>query len=232
MTEAAVALVRGQFLRLLLHAWLRPANKGLVRLGSAYGGWWVPRLAVTEGGVAYCAGAGEDVTFDLALHAAGFRVRTFDPTPRAIAHVESVRPHDARFVFVPIGWWESEATLRFYAPRNADHVSHSALNLQETDEYFEAEVKTVAAHARDIGDSQIDLIKMDVEGAETRVIRSLLEDGPLPRVLCVEFDQPQPFAAVVGAIRALRSSGYRVAKIERWDFTFVRSDPAVLSEVA
>jgi FkbM family methyltransferase len=202
-----------------------------VRLGSSYGGWWVPRSALEEGGVAYCAGAGEDVTFDLALHAAGFHVRTFDPTPRAIAHVESVRPRDAKFVFVPTGWWESETTLRFYAPRDADHVSHSAVNLQHTDEYFVAAVKTVAEHARDIGDSRIDLIKMDVEGAETRVIRSLLEHGPLPRVLCVEFDQPQPFLGVVAAIRALRSSGYRVAKIDRWGFTFVRSCSAVLREV-
>lgn len=150
-------------------------------------------------------------------------MRTFDPTPRAIAHVESVRPRDLRFVFIAIGWWESTGRLRFYAPRDASHVSHSAVNLQNTDEHFTAEVKTVADHARDIGDPQIDLIKMDIEGAETRVIRSLLEEGPLPDVLCVEFDQPQPLGEVIAAIRALMSKGYRVAKIERWNFTFVRA---------
>ncbi len=43
----------------------------LVRLGSPGGGWWVPESVVRAGAVAYCAGAGEDVTFDLELHRRG-----------------------------------------------------------------------------------------------------------------------------------------------------------------
>src|SRR5262245_22754337 len=39
----------------------------LVRLGSAGCGWWVPADVVVPGAVAYCAGAGEDITFDLEL---------------------------------------------------------------------------------------------------------------------------------------------------------------------
>jgi FkbM family methyltransferase len=195
---------------------------GLVRLGSGYGGWWVPESALIAGAVAYCAGAGEDITFDLALHERGLKVTTFDPTPRAIAYVESVGISGDRFRFVAVGWWDEETEVRFYAPRDPAHVSHSAVNLQHTDTYFTAPVKTVAALARELGDSEVDVVKMDIEGAEVRVIRSLLQHGPLPSVLCVEFDQPQPFLGVLRGARALRERGYRVASLEGWNATFVR----------
>lgn len=78
------------------------SHVSLVRLGSDYGGWWLPRDAVTSGAVAYCAGAGEDISFDLALHEAGVRVTTFDPTPRAIAYVTEMNPGPP-FRFLPIG---------------------------------------------------------------------------------------------------------------------------------
>jgi FkbM family methyltransferase len=80
--------------------------------------------------------------------------------------------------FEPVGWWDSETVLKFYAPRNPAHVSRSAVNLQSTTEFFSAPVDTVHALAERSGDQQIDLIKMDVEGAEYRVLRSLIALGP------------------------------------------------------
>ncbi len=65
-------------------------------------------------------------------------------------------------------------------------------------------------------------IKMDIEGAELRVIPALLEHGPLPDVLCVEFDQPQPLRSLVSTVHALREAGLQLNKIERWNFTFSR----------
>ena len=38
---------------------------------------------------------------------------------------------------ITIGIWSKADRLRFYAPANPDHVSHSAVNLQGTDSYFE-----------------------------------------------------------------------------------------------
>lgn len=154
----------------------------------------------------------------------GCRVTTFDPTPRAIAHVKAVAPSDDRFRFLPVGWWSQKDTLRFYAPRDPAHVSHSALNLQATQDYFEAPVNTVAALMRELGDTRIDLIKMDIEGAEYEVIDSLLRDGPLPRTLCVEFDQPQPLRRTVEAVARLRAAGYDLVKMDRWNYTFARQN--------
>lgn len=208
--------------RIALTAWLRPAESGLIRLGSEYGGWWVPEAVLRPGTVAYCAGAGEDVTFDLALLDRGLRVTTFDPTPRARLHIEQLGDRARNLRFIAVGWWDERARLRFYAPRDPSHVSHSALNLQRTTGYFMAEVKPVHQLAAELGDAHIEIIKMDIEGAEQRVIPSLLDHGLLPQVLCVEFDQPQSLVGIVRMIARLRNTGYRVARIDGWDFTFVR----------
>ncbi|MHB8466661.1 MAG: FkbM family methyltransferase [Acidimicrobiales bacterium] len=210
---------RFELMRWLLRPTTRP---DLVRLGSAYGGWWIPRDIIGAETVAYCAGAGEDISFDLSLHEAGCRVVTFDPTPRSIAYVSSVAPNDASFQFLPVGWWSEDTELRFFAPRDPRHVSHSIVNLQRTDEFFLGRVKPVWRLMEELGDTNVDLIKMDIEGAEYEVIGSLLKAGPLPAVLCVEFDQPQPLWRTFSAVMRLRVAGYSLAKIERWNCTFLR----------
>lgn len=206
-----------------LRHYLRPVPlPDLLRLGSRYGGWWIPESSAKPGAVAYCAGAGEDITFDLELHARGCSVTTFDPTPRAIAHVEANRPEGARFRFVPVGWWTTEAILDFHAPRYPGHVSHSAVNLHDTASAFAAAVKPVYVLMQELGDDHVDIVKMDIEGAEVPTLGSLVERGPLPTVLCVEFDQPQPLRHVVGAVRKLQRAGFALNKIDHWNYTFTR----------
>jgi hypothetical protein len=74
----------------------------------------------------------------------------------------------------------------------------------------------------ELGDDHVDLIKMDIEGAEHVVLGSLLSEGPLPDVLCVEFDQPQSAINVVCAVKRLQVAGYSLAKVEGWNYTFLR----------
>ena len=220
----ALLRVRNKATALALQLLLRPeTTEQLVRLGSDYGGWWVPVSALTPGSVAYCAGAGEDITFDLALLDRGLRVTTFDPTPRAIAHVAAVAPDDARFRFEPVGWWDTKTQLKFYAPSNPAHVSHSAVNLQGTTEFFTADVEPVHEIATRLGDTDIAVLKMDIEGAEYRVLDSLVRHGPRARCLCVEFDQPAPLRRTLHAVRELRLAGYRLARLEGFNATFVRA---------
>lgn len=180
----------------------------------------MPQEWVRPGVLAYCAGAGEDVSFDLALAGEGCLVRTFDPTPRAIEYVREMSRDVPNLHFYPVGWWSEEDELKFYAPQEKSHVSHSILNLQKTGDFFIASVKPVHQIAKECNDGRVNIIKMDIEGAEYAVIRSLTEFGPLPDVLCVEFDQPQPALRTLKAIHRLRVSGYVLNKMEGWNFTF------------
>src|SRR5690348_3239944 len=69
---------------------MQKPTEELVTLGSEYGANTVPKSALKPGAVAVCAGAGEDVTFDVELNNKGLLVYCLDPTPRAVEHVDEV----------------------------------------------------------------------------------------------------------------------------------------------
>ncbi|HWK49396.1 MAG TPA: FkbM family methyltransferase, partial [Steroidobacter sp.] len=204
----------------------------LVRLGSKYGGWIVPAAAVREDSVCYCVGVGEDISFDLALmEHFGCEVHAFDPTPRAIEFVRKNAAELRRFHFHPLGVWDRDELLRFYAPSNPAHVSHSVMNLQQTDSYFEAPCRSLTSLMEELGHARIDLLKLDVEGAEHRVIAAMLEHAVTAKVLCVEFDEatmeltPESRQRIVTTAAALASHGYLlVAQEGRSNYTFMRRE--------
>jgi FkbM family methyltransferase len=205
------------------------SRQDLVRLGTDYGGWIVPSTLLDRNSVCYCAGAGEDITFDLALaERFGCEVHVFDPTPRAIAHVERVAEGNRLIHFQPVGLWDCEAVLKFYAPANPAHVSHSVLNLQNTDTYFEARCCSLAELMQRNGHDRLDLLKIDIEGAEYRVLQSMLTCRIHPRILCIEFDEAvRPVtrdirARVKQSIGSLLDVGYTlVAQEGRANYVFV-----------
>ncbi len=199
---------------------LRPREPNL-RIGTRYGGWIVPLSTIRSGAVCYCAGLGEDGSFDRALaEEHGCRVFTFDPTPRAITYAETKLAGVPGLQFTPRGLWSKREVLRFYAPQNSDHVSHSIVNLQGTTEYFEAECESVTDAMADLGHDHIDLLKLDVEGAEYEVLESMLTARVPVTTVCVEFDQPAPFWKTIGQIRRMQAAGYEVVAIEGWNVTF------------
>jgi FkbM family methyltransferase len=204
--------------------------------------------------VCYCVGAGEDISFDLQLiNRFGCSVYTFDPTPKANRHFELLRNNTflnkttfingvgsedyqcdastlSRLHFFPYGLWSETKTMRFYAPKDPSHVSHSLVNLQRTQEYFEADCRTVKQVMSDLNHSRITLLKLDVEGAEYKIIDSMLADAIFPIILCVEFDEgrnPQDSAyldRVNSTIKKLKEAGYLATFFDTWNVTFVKHD--------
>lgn len=195
----------------------------LIRYGSSYGGWTIPDIPLSQVSVVYCAGVGEDATFDLEIaRKFGCVTHAFDPTPRSIEYARQFLDEEPNFVFHPFGLWSDDTTLRFYAPRRITDVSHSALNLQGTDEYFEAPVRSLPSIMYELGHTHIDLLKMDIEGAEHMVLPNMIQNGIFPSILCVEFDRPVPLSDIKKQIRALVEVGYEVVHVQGWNFTFIK----------
>ncbi len=222
------------------------------KIGTEYGAWHCIPGAFTPGGVALCAGAGEDVSFDVLLNTRhGLHVICVDPTPRAIAHVRGLLAAAARgatvpietgpasyalegfeaerFEFLPVALWSDDGSLRLYAPRDPAHVSHSAANLQHTTEFIEvpaARLDTLLAARRIV---ELALLKLDIEGAEYAVLDALLAGRCRPAQLLVEFDELNaPQSPAVGArvgrrVRALLAAGYRLARVAGANFLFVHA---------
>lgn len=138
------------------------------KLGTGHGGWVVPVDLINADTVCYCGGVGEDISFDLTLiERFGCTVHALGPTPRAITFVEKTAPLE-KFQFCPWGLSDEETTLKYFEPAAPPHVSHSVVNLQGTDRYFEASCKPVSSIAEDLGHTKIGLIKIDTARSRVR----------------------------------------------------------------
>lgn len=165
-------------------------RKDLKHIGTEYGGWIIPVNLINSDSICYCVGCGEDISFDLGLiEFFGCNVFAFDPTPRSVSYVKKVAGDIKKYNFFDLGIFEKEDMLDFYVPRNQEHVSHSILNLQKTDQFIRVKVKRLSSIMQENGHSKIDLLKIDIEGAEYKVINSILEDRLDVKVLCVEYDE-------------------------------------------
>jgi FkbM family methyltransferase len=198
-------------------------QKDTILIGTKeYSGWKIPKDILKSGAVCYCAGVGEDASFDLEL-ATKFHctVLSFDPTPRAIAYIEKLRTLPKTMQFFPFGIWDKDERIRFYEPGNPNHVSHSALNLHGTTKYFEADCHSISTLMKDFGHESIALLKLDIEGAEYRVIDSLIQHDIFPSVICVEYDEAyKPLDKdwafrIKASLEKLISAGYRIIEVDR-----------------
>lgn len=202
-----------------------PRKKMAVKaIGNRGGEWVVPRELIRAGMCCYCVGVGENATFDLSLSTEyACEVVSFDPTPRAISYVNELQAkHDlTKWQFVPIAVWKADGSLRLYEPANPEHVSHSALNLQNTTKYIEVHSRRLKTIMCDRGHRQIDLLKLDIEGAEHDVLADMLTSDIRPQVVCFEMDQPCSLGRMWKTCRGLAIGGYAVINISGWNVTLV-----------
>ncbi|TKA11616.1 FkbM family methyltransferase [Actinacidiphila oryziradicis] len=188
------------------------------RLGSHYGGWWIPTGLLSQDAVVYAAGVGEDVTFDLALiERFGCKVWAMDPTPRSIAFAERIA--EPRWNFLPFGLWKEDTTVHFHPPADSAHVSHSVTEVRGIGPGFDAQCRTLTTLMATLGHDRIDLLKMDIEGAEGPVLDQMLAWGVRPRILCVEFDAPESPRTLLRRLRRLEDAGYTVRRTEGRNYT-------------
>ncbi len=228
------------------------------KLGTRYGIGVIPKNFLDSQSICYSAGAGEDISFELELiKKYGCNVFIFDPTPRAKIHYDelilkitngelmpidnfsqsqyySVKPEDLkRCFFYPFGLWSEDTTLKFFPPQNANHVSHSLLNLQKTDDYIEVECKKVRTIISLLGHKKINLLKLDIVGAEYEVIDSLIAENIFPEILLIEFDEgalapydycldTNYFIRIKNAVNKLKSAGYILSYVTDWNGTFIK----------
>ncbi len=225
-------------------------RRRLERIGTDYGGWYCDPTLLRRGSVAVCCGAGEDVSFDVALNARyGMRVLCVDPTARAVAHVRALLAAQRvggtmlieagplrydltgfdpdAFELIDAAVWSEDGTLKLFAPRDPTHVSYSALNLQHTSSVVTVRASTLSTLLNSRGIAEVALLKLDIEGAEYAVLRSMLSGTVRPRQLLVEFDQVnQPltlgfWVELLGVLRALRGAGYALVHRERANHLFI-----------
>lgn len=186
------------------------------KLGTKYGGWVIPKnIQLTKDSIIYSAGVGEDISFDLLLQDRfDSNIVLIDPTERAKKHyceikefyrinkwnftvwvqpdyednIKNLNIDFSKITYNEIGLWDENTELKFYKQNNKNNVSQSLINGMFTNEYDIVKVDTIKNIMKKNNHTKIDLLKMDIEGAEIKVLNNMLDDNIFPEYLCIEFD--------------------------------------------
>ena len=181
---------------------------------GVHGGWAVCPTRLSPQSVVYSCGIGRDISWDTYMaQRYGVAIHAFDPTPESLAWLQSVA-HPPGFVVHPYGIADRDASVAFCPPVKAHHVDHSIVDRIATrHQAIEVPMKRLSTVMRELGHDHIDLLKMDIEGAEYGVITDIVRDRLDVRQLLVEFHhrfREIPVAATRDALRLLRQAGYRI----------------------
>jgi FkbM family methyltransferase len=223
------------------------------RLGTKYGGWYVPTfMDLNDNSIVYSGGVGEDISFDLWIqHKYNCNILLIDPTEKAIKHyneaqlyynnltkftggiqpdyyscIQSLHPLFDKIQYLNLGIWNKPDDLKFYKQSNDNYVSQSLVANMFGKNYDIVKVDTIKNIMDMHGHSHIDLLKLDIEGAEVEVMNKMLDDKIYPKYVLIEFDlllkKKDPENKTCELIdRMVKIENYNILKNDNLNVTFV-----------
>ena len=222
------------------------------KIGTNYGGWIIPKeIDIDKNSILYLVGVGEDMSFDLEINNRyDSNIILIDPTKKAKYHLEEVKefyknkeykfkgnvqpdyydkikeltPNMDNFTYIDKGIWDKKDKLKFYKQNNKEYVSQSLIEGMFTEIYDIVEVDSIKNIMNELGHTKIDLLKLDIEGAENKVLEQMLNDSIYPRYLLIEFDlylkRKDTNNSTYNINKRLLESGYRLLVNDNMNVTY------------
>ena len=169
-------------------------------------------------------GVGGDISFELELTAeTGCRVALFDPSPTGARTIAALSPLPSTITYYPLGITAGSGTRLFAEPFNPGEGSfrHPSAGERGSREWPATSIEDFMTRENW---SRVDIIKLDIEGFEYEVLRSLLRTGIRPGQLLVEFhygrNNTHSFWEYLQMLLALRSAGFILVHRRYADHTF------------
>ncbi len=200
-------------------------------LGTDYGGFYFDLSRIGAEDTILSFGVGMDVSFDLNLiEKTGCKVCGFDPTPKSIQWIKE-QNLPTNYSFYDYGVALETGVVRFFLPKNENHVSGSLSQLKNvnTNDTVEVPVKNIQDILLDLPSKKITAIKMDIEGTEYEVMPQIVSALPDLQQIAVEIHERFAEGGVSktkSMVETLEENGFFLAAISDTleELTFLRGN--------
>lgn len=159
--------------------------------------------------IAYSFGIDEDANFDLELIGCfGCNVHLFEPRPRNLAWIRD-QTTPPQLQVHPFGLADRDGVMTL-GPMGSPGASHARRGHHPSSEY---QVRRLTTLMRQLAHIHIDVLKLELEGAEFVAIHALSNTSVRPTQILVEFEHPMREFSPVRCERALsqlNQLGYRI----------------------
>ena len=178
----------------------------------------IPTDLIGSSWLCYCVGIGGDISFDLELiRSYGATVRAFDPVAEYVEDAIDKADGEPSFFAYQAAIAERDGPVRMQVTHHEHSHSVSGAKLYDSKNYVELPGRTLPSLMAELGDERIDLLKLDVEGAEYELIPTLDLRGFGVKIFSTQMHH-------TGSVRKARSL---IARLKRDGYELVGEKPAV-----
>lgn len=197
------------------------------KVGSDYGGWWIATDGLKDKPlIVFSFGLGEDISFDTKImQMYDCKVFGFDPTPKSIKYIESMNL-DNRFNLYKYALSNHNGILTFNLPENEKHISGSLEDIASNNK-IDVVCKDLKTICEETEINEIDILKMDIEGSEYKVVEDIIKSKIFPRQILIEyhhFFDSFSNKNTIESIELLLENGYYLFHIDGYNYSFLKNN--------
>ncbi len=212
---------------------VRQIQRNRLKLGNRFADWTFCPDTIDETSVIYSFGVGEDISFDLQLmNRFNLHVHAFDPSPESVAWVKKQELPEG-FHFYPYGLASTDGQISFAEPADPGirslFATHSEEKAGEGLKQHVLPVHRLPTILQKLGNKKIDILKMDIEGAEYEVIEDIVASPAPVSQLLIEFHHRFDHIGVKRtrqAISRLNRAGYKIFNVSATgeEISFIKTE--------
>ncbi len=156
--------------------------------GSDYGGYVICPILINQQSIIYSFGIGDDISFDLEIiKKYGCNIFAYDPSPETQTFLNNQAWFPRPFQYSKIALSTYDGELQFYPSPNK-RINYSSLKREvKRGNKIVVPCKKLETIMKENGHTHIDILKIDIEGAEYEVLRDIIKSNIKIAQLVIEF---------------------------------------------
>lgn len=155
------------------------------------GNYLLKKDLINPNSIVYSFGIGENIGFEKRISQKfGCKVFCFDPTSLAKNYMKVVEYDKNKIIYNEYGIYKKDGLVKFFLQdaNNSKNSGGSITNLFGNNKFDLLQCYTLSSLMKKNNHNDIDILKLDIEGAAMDVIDNIIEDKIFPRQIVVEFE--------------------------------------------